>query len=125
MLVKPDSELRRIPVCLNPKQALFTEGVRVCLEMIDLAHTRLQLTLQGIDECTANKSAAPPGAYTSAMLDAWSLVDSIHRLADLAERFPNVEDKKHIPGFVYIQKNTHVINDLRNFIQHVSEQSAR
>ena len=89
--------------------------------MIDLADARLQQTLLTIERQVLEQVPLGDSLGTSAMLDAWSLVDSIHRLADLAERMPNVQDKKHIPGFVLLRKNTVLINDLRNFIQHLSE----
>jgi len=125
MLVKPESALRRIPSTLDPKLAVFIEGVRVCLEMIEFAHCRLQQTLLDLDDKISAGHAAPQGVHTSAMLDAWSLVDSIHRLTDLAERFPNVKNKNHVPGFVLLRKNVAGINDLRNFIQHLPEEMSR
>src|SRR5690242_17559633 len=106
MIIGPDSELRKIPAALDPKQAFFIEGVRVCIEMIDFAHQRLQRTLFEIDRLIADKKAPEQNLYTSALLDAWSIVDSIHRLSDMGRHFPNVKHRKQIPAFHYLLKNS-------------------
>src|SRR6266481_4749827 len=99
MIIGLDSELRRIPAALDPKQAFFVEGIRVCIEMIDFAHSRLQATLLKMDLQIDSNHTPSPEENTSALLDAWSLIDSIHRLGDLARHLPNVSDRMRIPAF--------------------------
>jgi hypothetical protein len=50
MILGPDSALHRIPSALNPKQAFFIEGIRISIEMIDVAHRRLQALIWKLDE---------------------------------------------------------------------------
>ena len=53
------------------------------------------------------------------MLDAWSVVDSFHRLADLAEHVPNVPRRQRIPAFRNLRAANEIVNNLRNTTQHL------
>jgi hypothetical protein len=119
MIVGPESELRRIPAALDPKQAFFIEGIRVSIEMIDFAHTRLQATLAEMDAAIVSGQAAGREANTPPLLDAWSIIDSLHRLADLARNLPSVEDRMRIPAFRSLLQNSDSVNRLRNTVQHL------
>ena len=44
-MLNKDSILRQVPVAINPKQALFIDGIRHAVEIIDLAYGRLRDTL--------------------------------------------------------------------------------
>jgi hypothetical protein len=59
--------------------------------------------------------------FTSAILDAWSMVDSVHRLRILVNKTPGI--KKQLPEFQIFERNTASIKDLRNFIQHLDEET--
>ena len=51
-----------------------------------VAYTRLRGTLAALASMT--ESTSENMAHVSAMLDAWSIVDSLHRLRRLVEYFP-------------------------------------
>jgi hypothetical protein len=121
VLIAPESCLRRIPVALDRKQAFFLEGIRVSVEMIDHAHTRLQDTLLAITPTSAQKATPPSEMFTSAMSDAWLVVDAFHRLSDLAQHLPNVVRRMQIPFFHNLIAANDQVNELRNVVQHLPD----
>lgn len=125
MVIKNDSPLRRLPSDLNMKQTLFLDAIRYSVEMADVAHIRLRETLLSLtSEFRSRRKAVNVGsAGLNAMLDAWSLVDSIHRLRMLLKHMPFVKQKS--PGLVSFYKQTTGIDDLRNAIQHILLNSLR
>jgi hypothetical protein len=87
--------LRRIPAALARNQALFIEGIRFSIEMADLAHRRLGETLPLLSRMEDPDGESP--SNVSAMLDAWSIVDSLHRLRGLLKHMPGIEKRTRIP----------------------------
>jgi hypothetical protein len=122
MILRPGSPLMRIPVALERKQGFFLEGIRVSLEMIDHAHSRLQSALLAITNGFVRQEASQPGLLTSAISDAWLVIDSFHRLADLAEHIPNVVRRTQIQFFHNLIHANIAVNTLRNVVQHLPEQ---
>ena len=114
MLLNPESPLRQIPIALERSHGFFLEGFRVTVEMIDLAHSRLQQTLLAL---RASKQASVD--CISAELDAWSIIDCAHRLRGLIQHFPGLKVKKINPAFHYFMKNSKQVEDLRNTVQHL------
>jgi hypothetical protein len=88
--------------------------------MAALAYFRLQKNLYDLTLSCTN-SSSPPLDFTSAMLDAWSIIDSVHRLRILINKTPGL--KKQSPGFQIFDRGTTSIKDLRNFIQHLDEET--
>ena len=119
MIIGPESCLRRIPVALDRKQAFFIEGIRVSIEMIETAHTRLQGTLFEITKSFTGNRGMPQELLAAAMLDAWCAVDCFHGLADLADHVPNVIRRRRIPAFRNLLAANETVNDLRNTVQHL------
>jgi hypothetical protein len=115
MLISLESSLRHIPVALGRKQAFFLEGIRVSLEMLDLVHTRLQSTLLALTDA----QVVQQDLSTSAVADAWLIIDAFHRLADLAEHMPNVTRRNRIPFFRNLIQANETVNELRNTVQHL------
>lgn len=77
------------------KQALFIEGIRVSIEMADLAHQRLQGILPLLSSMQPINQEPHPSV--SAMLDAWSIVDSLHRLRGLMRHMPGIQKRDRVP----------------------------
>lgn len=99
------------------EQVLYIEGIRFSVEMVDLAHSRLKSTLPGL-----SRKDGSSGEGVLAMLDAWSMTDSFHRLRGLISRMPGLTKKKQSPwirGFFEATKNVAV---LRNTIQHLDSE---
>jgi hypothetical protein len=116
MIIGPDSPFRRVPSVLDRKQAFFIEGIRVSVEMIELAHQRLQQVLLAITEGIRNNTGPNQTLLTTAVLDAWSFVDSVHRLGDLVEHFPNLQHRSRIPSVRHLSEVNRAINELRNAV---------
>jgi hypothetical protein len=117
MIIEEHSPLRRLPLELNRPQVMFLDAIRYSVEMADLAYERLSNTLFKI----AQKTDAQDGKFSrdsvSAIQDAWSIVDSIHRLRCLLERMPNFKQKS--PGFQSFFRQTKDVEELRNVVQHL------
>jgi hypothetical protein len=121
MIINEDSPLRRLPSALDHKQALFIEGIRYSIEMADLSHKRIQPTLYRLARLSHKASSAlDPLAFLSAFQDAWSMVDSIHRLRGLLNHMPGI--RKSTPGYKVFRRRTAEIEDLRNVVQHLDTQ---
>jgi hypothetical protein len=101
---------------------LFFDGIRYSVEMADLAHHRLRETLYEIAQGTA---ALEPDLhdFASAVLDAWSIVDLVHRLRGLLEQAPGIKQKS--PPLLSFMKNTVEVEKLHNSVQHLNQQIHR
>jgi hypothetical protein len=115
MIIGPESILRRVPSALNRVQSLYIQGIRLSIELADLAHQRLIQTL--LDASEAGDTAEVPTAL--AMSDAWSIVDYIHRLRNLLRRLPAVKHKDRIVEYRRFKNNSAPVTTLRNSIQHL------
>jgi hypothetical protein len=116
MIIGNDSVLCKIPRALNRRQALFIEGIRLSIEMADLAHRRLRENLLRLLQPNAN----PEDQITiSVMLDAWSIVDALNRLRGLVKNMPGIQKRYRIPEIRAFFDVTEQIPDLRNTVQHV------
>jgi hypothetical protein len=121
MIIEDDSPFHQLPAALNRKQTLFLDGIRYSVEMADLAHSRLQAALL---QHTQNVESASEGAtgehylHTAAFQDAWSIVDSLHRLRGLLSQMPGV--KQNAPPLQVFRRQTDVVEDLRNGVQHLN-----
>jgi hypothetical protein len=117
MIITADSVLIKIPSAMSRKQALFVEGIRFSIEIADLAHVRLQSTLPRL---TKGDQLLPDDRLTaSAMLDAWSIVDSLHRLRGLLRQMPGIHKRDRIPPIRAFFDATDKVTELRNTIQHL------
>ncbi len=82
-----NSPLRRLPLALERRQVLFIDGIRYSVGMVELAFNRLSETLKAavLDRSRQRDTTTPEGLQsfqlevghqiTSALLDAWTVVD--------------------------------------------------
>jgi hypothetical protein len=80
-IVPVDSPLRRVPLAMTKQQSLHLDGIRLALEMLEVAYGRLVTFLE----------MAPRGMMpqvSMVLLDAWSMVDSADRLRRLIQEIP-------------------------------------
>ena len=117
MIIDAKSVLRRIPTGLARHQALFIEGIRFSIEMGDLAHRRLQAVLPLLTKMENVTEEVP--SSVSAMLDAWSIVDSLHRLRGLLKHMPGIEKRNRVPPIRHFFDATERVTELRNTVQHL------
>jgi hypothetical protein len=119
MIIETDSPFLHLPAELNIEQGAFLDGIRYSAQMIDLAHDRLRQTLYHIG--TVEKPA--DSSFPCAFHDAWSIVDSTHRLRKLLQQMPRM--KQSTPGFQLFIRKTAPAKDLRDRIQHLGESMNR
>jgi hypothetical protein len=119
-MIAPDSPLRRIPAALDRRQAMFFDGIRYSVEMVDLAYARLCDSLCQIAGQFAEGNTQPglPATFAAPFIDAWSIVDSVHRLRELLEQTPNLKRSKS-PSYELFRRKTALVTELRNTIQHL------
>jgi hypothetical protein len=121
-MISQNSILRRLPPQLNRKQALFFDGIRHAVEIIDLAYSRLQSTLTAI--ALANHSSPTQGnSFTAAFLDAWALVDAIDRFRALWDLMPNAKKGNVLPGTKSFKELSQPVRDLRNVADHLAQRA--
>jgi hypothetical protein len=107
-----------IPTELDQQQDSFFDGIRYSVEMADLASIRLSESLWRI--CTVNQES--PLAHVdvvSSFLDAWSMVDSIHRLSELLEQMPGLRKRRQSPLYRRFMQEAAIVEKLRNVVQHL------
>jgi hypothetical protein len=97
---------------------LYIQGIRLSIEMADLAHQRLiQTLLDASEERQTGDKAEVPTAL--AMSDAWSIVDYVHRLRGLVRHLPQVKHRDRIVEYRRFKRNSDSATTLRNSIQHL------
>lgn len=117
-IVPEDSPLRRPPSELSRRQVLFLDGIRYAAEMADLAYERLSDGLQGIARSEAKPSTRDIAAV---MLDAWSVIDAVHRFVDLASSLPGLSQDTWLR--LLRQRSSDALK-LRDDVQHQIERVA-
>jgi hypothetical protein len=117
LIIQKGSPLRRIPQILNRQQALFIEAIRCSVDMADVAYRRLRRTLLLLPEMR-NEDPETPSAI-SALLDAWSVVDSLNRLRGVMQHMPGIKGKSKSPTYRAFVHATEKIPTLRNTFQHL------
>ncbi len=121
-MISQNSILRRLPPMCNRKQALFFDGIRHAVEIIDLAYFRLQATLTDI--ALSNPSeATQTNLFTAAFLDAWALVDSIDRFRALWDLMPNVKRSANAPDTKSFKGLSQPVRNLRNVADHLAKRA--
>lgn len=121
-MISLDSRLRRLPAALDRRQALFLDGIRHAGEIAGLAYPRLQATLTEI-ALKEHDPAVADRLYTSAFLDAWSLVDVIDRFRALWTLLPVAGRQQPPPGTKTFAELAQPIRDLRNVADHMAQRA--
>ena len=117
-----DSPLRRVPAILEPKQALFIDGIRHAVEIMELGYHRLRETLTNI-------ALDPPTSIelqklsSHVFLDAWAIVDAIDRFRMLYLQMPGISFEPQQPGVETLATVTQPFRNLRNVADHLSQRA--
>jgi len=114
-LIEKDSALRRVPKAIGTRVVLYLDGVRYSIEILDVAFHRVEATLKKISDGKVESDDLGLN-IVSAISDAWTVVDSAHRLRELIQQLPGL--KKSTPEVQIFLRNTEKIENLRNFFQH-------
>ncbi|MES2483963.1 MAG: hypothetical protein V4609_18410 [Pseudomonadota bacterium] len=121
-MLAPNSVLRRLPVELDRKQALFFDGIRHAAEIAEFAHARLRRTLTEI-ALREEQPWSGEGLSTSAFLDAWSLVDVIDRFRALWLLLPHAVPDSLPAGTKTFSEIAQPIRALRNVADHLAQRA--
>jgi hypothetical protein len=120
LILGKESPLRNLPAILQRRQLLFFEATRFTIDTIDLAYLRLAETLPRLTRNIQDGDSQGLPSSVSAMLDAWAIVDSLHRLRGLIEGLPGLKAKMRRPEVRSFLENTANVSGLRNTIQHLN-----
>lgn len=121
-MISKDSILRKIPVAIEPKQAMFIDGIRNSAEIIDLAYSRLCNTLTHL----ALEPPSPESLQTtapSAFLDAWAIVDAVDRFRMLYQLMPGITFVAPEAGVKTLKEVMQPFRDLRNVADHLAQRA--
>ena len=121
-MLSNNSPLRRVPANINPKQALFIDGIRHAVEIMDLAYHRLKetLTKTALEPPTSNEiRKLSPHVF----LDVWAIIDAIDRFRMLYLQMPGIEFGAQQPGIESLKSVTQPFRDLRNVADHLSQRA--
>lgn len=122
MIIEKESPLRHLPADLDPKQATFLDGIRYAIEMADLAYSRLTQSLHvfATEYARGSETTVNDRLWASSFLDAWSIVDSVHRLRGLLAQLPQL--KKSSPPYQVFERKTRDVEEMRNIVQHLNRE---
>lgn len=111
-----------MPPTLDRKQVLYLDGIRHCAEMAGLAYVRLKKTLTEIS-VAGEEPVSNRALFTSAFLDAWSLVDVIDRFRALWSSLPNAQPAPLASGERMFAEIAQPIRKLRNVADHIAQRA--
>lgn len=111
-MLTESSPLRKPPAELSRRQVLVLDGIRYAAEMAHIAYERLATHLQTIAASDGEPRVRDIG---TAMLDAWSIVDSAHRFRDMLANLPGLPNQ---PWKRLLSDRTEDVATLRNKVQH-------
>lgn len=120
-MFRPESPFLNLPSNLDPKQALFLDGIRIAAQMTEIAHNRLinnLFALASIKQVRID-NANLNSIEVSSFLDAWAIIDAINRIRDLQHQMPGLKKRQ---GFKNFMKRTALVADLRNVVQHLNNE---
>ena len=112
-IVKSTSPLWKLPQALHPQQASFLDAIRLSIQFIDLAHSRLQ---DGLAQLTLSSDRSLQ-LGPNALMDAWAIIDAVHRLRALVSQLPRY--KQRAPSKRLFMDRTRSVDQLRNSFQHL------
>ena len=118
MIISDESPFRHLPT-LPRQQTLCFDGIRYSVDMAELAYSRLKtnrfiLTDAPSDAPERNNRMA----FVATVQDAWSVIDSLHRLASLLKQTRDL--KQNTPALQAFYRQMSSIEDLRNGVQHLN-----
>jgi hypothetical protein len=112
-MISSSSVLRRLPKTFSPQQVIVLDGIRIGAEIADHAYRRLHRMLVQVSAV-----GSMGDAHAAEIIEpAWTIADAIHRLHKLLARPHGLKRKN--PRLQAFLRQTAVIEDLRNGIQHL------
>lgn len=129
-IIGTESPFRRMPVDMPRRQILYLDAIRLSAEMAGAAFDRLHDLLMKITaerDAQLTGSGEHPGRAQAhnavpALLDAYSIIDAIHRFRELLRVTPGL---KHNAPFELFMRQTKDIRELRHIVQHLNREVDR
>lgn len=122
LLLGRDSVLRQIPVNVAPKQALFLDGIRHAVEIIDVAYRRLRNALTDLALNPPDPKRLPE-ISAHVFLDAWGFVDAVDRFRMLYTQMPGMKLGAAKVGIPPLLEVTQEFRSLRNVADHLAQRA--
>jgi len=109
-----------MPVNVPRRQILYLDALRLSAEMAGLAFDHLHELLAGVTERRDGPLQA--GKAVGAILDAYSVIDAVHRFRELLQLTPGL---KHNSTFELFVRQTNDVRELRHIVQHLNRKVDR
>jgi len=122
ILLGRTSSLREIPVNIEPKTAVFLDGIRHAIEVMDIGFGRLRIGLTKAALDPPNSTDLPL-VCAGIFLDAWAVVDAIDRFRQLYTQFPGMTRSKPSDDVPPLDQVLQVFRDLRNVTDHLAQRA--
>jgi hypothetical protein len=122
LLLGRGSVLRQIPVNVDPKQALFLDGIRHAVEIMDVAYGRLRNALTDL-ALNPPDSNQLPEISAHVFLDAWAFVDAVDRFRMLYTKMPGMKLGAARDGISPLLEATQEFRNLRNVADHLAQRA--
>lgn len=121
ILLADDSPLRALPLNLDRAQMLLLDGISTSIDMTIVAYRQLQAALlehvKATDQGTSSRAAT-----VVAVMNAWTVVDVVHRLRLLVRRLRGL---RHGPAVRVFLNTAQLVEPLRHAVQHLDGQIER
>lgn len=121
-MLSPNSPFLNIPAILDKKQAVFFDGMRQSIQIIELSYTRLCQSLTAI---AYNRSEDLNPNFTHIFLDAWAFVDSVDRFRLLWQLQPSADTLPLDYTPQLLNNNLKAVRDIRNVAAHLAQKIDR
>jgi hypothetical protein len=99
-IISDESPFRRMPVDMPRRQILYLDALRLSAEMAALAFDNLHTLLLGL--CERREDSLGDRAVR-AILDAYSVIDAVHRFRQLLQATPGL---KHNAAYELFMRHT-------------------
>lgn len=120
-MIKENSPLLNLPVNMNPKQAVFIDGIRHAAQIIEMAYNRICSSLTELS--FKNSYGKNSTNFTHVFLDVWAFIDTTDRFRSLWVLQPN----SHTPPKEFSKKEIEFklknIRDVRNVSAHIAQKA--
>lgn len=111
ILLNRESPLRRLPVNLDKKIAVFFDGIRYTVEFLDIAYSRIYETLTQMAFRTSTTEI--PNKFAHVFMDAWTFVYAVNRFEELYKNIPGIKFNKRDPNVPTFHEITETFRSLR------------
>jgi hypothetical protein len=114
-----DSPFLNIPHDVDPKQALFLDGMRHAVQIVDLSYKRL---CQALTDLTVDQTLEKNNAkFAHIFLDAWAFVDAVDRFRNLWGLQPNAKNLPQKFSRTTLNIQLQNMRNIRNVSDHVAQ----